>query len=112
MKVQAHRFQARKRARSHPYPRSSISEEDDNLPYMPRIEDDTLLHLVFNELARDRRTVALEEEEEDKINEGDGDGMREIIVVLGLSLMILVGKHLVMVFLVSLQREAGHSDGA
>ncbi|KAL0065456.1 hypothetical protein AAF712_007520 [Marasmius tenuissimus] len=95
---------------------------------MPRIEDDTLLHLVFNELARDRHTVALEE---DKINEGDGDGIREIIVVLvslvsgdikrsltlqttlqGLSLMILVGKHLVMVFLVSLQREVGHSDGA
>ncbi|KAJ8075091.1 hypothetical protein PM082_019418 [Marasmius tenuissimus] len=110
MKIQAHRIQARDRTRSLPYLRPSISEEDGDLPYKPRIEDDTLQHLLLNELARGRPLEVANAIEENRVNGVNGGGMRDILVVLGLSLMILVGKHLVMVFLVSIQEDK-HGDG-
>ncbi|KAK1223425.1 hypothetical protein PQX77_013707 [Marasmius sp. AFHP31] len=109
MKVQEQRYQARRRTRTHPYPRPSFPEDDDDPPYTPRLEDDSLLHLVFNELAHDHQAPAAIEE--NGVNDADGGGMGDVFVFLGLSIAIVVGKKLLIDFLLSLRPVDKQGDG-
>ncbi|KAL0065488.1 hypothetical protein AAF712_007552 [Marasmius tenuissimus] len=71
------------------------------LQYAPRLEDDTLLHLIFNDLAHDQQAPAAIEE--NGVEDADGGEMGDIFVLLGLSIVLVVGKKLLIDFLLSLR---------
>ncbi|KAL0563099.1 hypothetical protein V5O48_018977, partial [Marasmius crinis-equi] len=98
-----------KRYISNTYPRLSMSDKNHDALYTPRIEDDSLLYLAFDVQAQ--RPVVMDLAEDVDEDNHEQENAVGILHVLAISLLLFVGRQLILILFMALARE-NRQDGA